>query len=642
MARKAGRTELGRRSVIRVRALIRDRLDLLRLLLCLGWLGVVALAAAMLALTVLPAATALAVGAVVGRVIELAGTDEGVSAAAGPLALLGALLVADQVAGSLLTPIRNYAASRVNGHVRSLVREAVSARPGIDHLEDQVVRDAARLPIDDVYIANMGAAAEGQLWLMARFVGAGASAAIIAAYSVPLAVFAFAAMALQRAVLRRHYAKPMTRTVDASVNSTRAAQYWGDVVASQLGGKELRLFGFRDWAVEQFAVFARDRVDKSEAVIASAFPKHALIFVMSTVGALVPFVVLVNGAVDGDLSIPRLAATLSAVLALASLGGMGWEAYSIEVAVPQLAALRQLQALHREEVGPLRLHRPAHATRTAELARPTTTSDVPLIRFEHLTFRYPGTDHDVLHELSLDLRPGESVAIVGENGVGKTTLLKLLARFYAPDRGRILIDGADLQELDPVAWRRRLAVIFQEFVHFELSALDNVALADLDQADVMANARLAADNAGALEMIEALPAGWQTVLSRAYTDGTDLSGGQWQRVALARAMYAARVGGTVLVLDEPTASLDVAAEISLFDQLLEHALGSTAIIVSHRYSTVRRASRIVVLGNGRVIEDGNHDELMARDGAYARLYRLQASKFLAEQPDTSDDADLTS
>jgi ATP-binding cassette subfamily B protein len=258
---------------------------------------------------------------------------------------------------------------------------------------------------------------------------------------------------------------------------------------------------------------------------------------------------------------------------------------------------------------------------------------VPTIEFEGVSFAYPGTGSGtgtgtpVVEGLDLVLEPGRSVAIVGENGAGKTTLLKLLAGFYQPTAGRILVDGVDLRDIDPRVWRRRLAVIFQDFTRFELSAFENVALADPTIAGAEDHARAAAEAASADGIIDRLPGGWSTVLSRSYSGGADLSGGQWQRIALARALYGARVGGRVLILDEPTASLDVGAEVALFDQLLTHAAGCTAIVVSHRFSTVRRADRIVVLADGHIVEDGTHAELVARAGRYARLYGLQAQRF---------------
>jgi ATP-binding cassette subfamily B protein len=296
---------------------------------------------------------------------------------------------------------------------------------------------------------------------------------------------------------------------------------------------------------------------------------------------------------------------------------MGFEAFSIEASVPQLAAVERLEAMAADE-------RAAAAGRPPP---PDRAQPVPTITFDRVTFTYPGTDEPVLQGLDLVLEPGRSVAIVGENGAGKTTILKLLCGFYRPTSGRILVDGVDLADVDPRDWRQRLAVIFQDFTRFELTAFENVALAAPGHPDARAHAREAAAAAGALDLIEALPGGWETILSRAFSGGADLSGGQWQRVALARALYAARVGGTVLVLDEPTASLDVDAEVALFDQLLEHAVGCTAIVVSHRFSTVRRADRIVVVADGRVEEDGSHAELVAHGGRYARLYDLQATRF---------------
>jgi ATP-binding cassette subfamily B protein len=256
--------------------------------------------------------------------------------------------------------------------------------------------------------------------------------------------------------------------------------------------------------------------------------------------------------------------------------------------------------------------------------------------FDGVTFGYPGSERPVLEGLDLVLEPGRSVAIVGENGAGKTTLLKLLAGFYTPTSGRILVDGRDLRAIDPAEWRRRLAVIFQDFTRFELSAFENVALADPAVPGAERFAREAAEAADATGIVDALPGGWSTVLSRAYTGGADLSGGQWQRIALARALYGAKVGGRVLILDEPTASLDVGAEVTLFDQLLAHAAGCTAIVVSHRFSTVRRADRIVVLADGRIAEDGDHADLVARRGRYAHLYELQAQRFRDDRAERDD------
>lgn len=613
--------------------LIRDRVALLRLLFVVGKVRVGALAGVMLLTSILPAASALAVGAVVGGVVEVTSDRAEIRDLAPPLALVAVLLTLDQVTQTLLMPFRSWVATRVNGNVRKTLRRAVAVRPGIDHLEDQAIRDAATLPIDNAYVFNLGAGAEGQLWLMTRFVGVFAAAAVVARYSVPAAAIALGAVVWQRSLLRRHYAKALAAALTRTTREGRGGDYWSEMAGSAVGAKELRVFGFREWAVDRFSQFARVRVDETTRVGTGALPLHWAVFALMALGGGIPFLILGRGAAAGDLGAAELAAALGGVVAVARvLGAMGHEAYSIEAAVPQLVAVQRLERYHAEQAA------------SAAARRPNAPADeltVPSITFEDVTFRYPGTHFDVLAGLNLELQPGESVAIVGENGVGKTTLLKLLAGFYTPTAGRVLIDGRDLKELDPRWWRQHLAVIFQDFVRFELSAFENIALADLDRPDAREHAAAAARAADALVMVEGLEHGWDTILSRGYSGGTELSGGQWQRVALARALYAARVGGRVLVLDEPTASLDVSAEVALFDQLLDHARDLTAIVVSHRFSTVRRASRIVVLDRGRVAEDGDHDTLHSQGGLYATLFDLQAARFRDEVPLTDQAGGVT-
>jgi ATP-binding cassette subfamily B protein len=235
----------------------------------------------------------------------------------------------------------------------------------------------------------------------------------------------------------------------------------------------------------------------------------------------------------------------------------------------------------------------------------------------------------VLRSLDLTIEAGTSLAIVGLNGAGKTTLVKLLARLYEPQSGRILVDERPLTDYPVRDWRRRVAAIFQDFVHYELPVRENVGFGAVELLHDDEKIRAALDKAGALDLVDELPHGLDTTLSRGYEDGTDLSGGQWQRVAIARAMMAVEGGASVLVLDEPTASLDVRAEAAFFERFLELTRGLTTVLISHRFSTVRRADRIVVLEDGRVIEDGTHDELLARDGRYAELFRLQAARFQA-------------
>ena len=613
-----------------MRSLVRERMALLRLLGVIPARALVTVAVAMLVASLLPAGTAIAVAWLVDRVIGTARQGATLAAVTGPMVVVGLLLTLDQVAQSLLVPFRNWMAARVNGQIRQTVRQAVSVRPGIDHLESQVVRDAAALPVENEYLFNLGAGAEGQLWLLTRFAGALAAAAVVARYSPLAAVSTFLFVAWQRSLLRRHYAEAIASGMVETIGDGRAASYWSEILGTPQGAKELRLFGFGDLALTRFRTHGRRPVEELTKVMLGAHRLHWKVFALNALAALVPFLVLARRAVDGGIDPAGLTAALGGVVAVSQvLSAMGFEAFSIEASVPQLAAVERLRRFHHEEHQRTAAHPPVEGT-----------DGVPVITFEQVTFSYPGTDAPVLRDLDLTLHPGQSVAIVGENGAGKTTLLKLLAGFYQPTEGRVLIDGQDLRSLDPKQWRRRLAVIFQEFTHFELSALENVTLAAPDHPDAERLARAAAEAASADQIIDGLPLGWQTVLSRAFTDGVDLSGGQWQRIALARALYSAKVGGRVLILDEPTASLDVSSEVALFDQLLTHAAGCTAIVVSHRFTTVRRAERIVVLADGRVAEDASHAELVARRGRYARLHDLQARRFRDGPPDDAlaDDA----
>jgi ATP-binding cassette subfamily B protein len=241
-------------------------------------------------------------------------------------------------------------------------------------------------------------------------------------------------------------------------------------------------------------------------------------------------------------------------------------------------------------------------------------------------FGYPGADRTVLDGLDLDIRPGETLALVGLNGAGKTTIGKLLAGLYEPDAGRITIDGLDLHHIGVVAWRRRLAVLFQDFLRYELPVRDNVTLGRPDPADDT-ELHAAATDAGLAGLIDDLPHGWDTPLAPGRSGGVDLSGGQWQRVALARALFAVRGGADVLVLDEPTAHLDVGTEAEVLRQVARVGRHASVVLISHRLSTVRRADRIVLIEHGRVTESGTHRELLAADGSYARLFRLQAQQF---------------
>lgn len=247
------------------------------------------------------------------------------------------------------------------------------------------------------------------------------------------------------------------------------------------------------------------------------------------------------------------------------------------------------------------------------------------IRFENVSFTYPGAASPALKNINLHILPGESLALVGENGSGKTTLIKLLTRLYRPQAGRILLDGLDLQEWNENALRQRIGVIFQDFARYQFLLGENIGVGDVRHFDDEVMWREAATKGMADEIVDTLPAGYETQLGKWFKDGQELSGGQWQKIALSRAFM--RTGADILVLDEPTAAMDAGAEAMIFEHFRKLTKNRIAILISHRFSTVRMASQIVVIQDGTIIESGNHEELIELDGIYAKLFTLQAAGY---------------
>ena len=416
-------------------------------------------------------------------------------------------------------------------------------------------------------------------------------------------------------VLRRWQGSSLQLHLDArqgGIEETRRAAYYRNLTLDGLAAKELRVFDLGAFIVDRL-------VGHSMRALDEIWRRRTRVtwLMVATVAAVIGsegivYVALGWSALRGVLGLAGLAMSLQAVQSVLS-----WATVEAEFEYREAATALEATTRLPDTIGPV-----SHISG----ARPAGGMPHGEIRFEGVAFRYPGGAADVFSGLDLTIPAGRSTAIVGSNGAGKTTLIKLIARLYDPTGGRVTVDGQDLSALEPGAWRRRLAVVFQDFTEYEMSVRDNVAFGALEVASVPGALEKAAQGAGASELIDSLPARWETILSRAYTGGTDLSGGQWQRIALARALLATRRGG-LLILDEPTASLDVRAEAEIFDRFLELTEGLTTILISHRFSSVRHAAHIVVIEQGVVVEQGSHQDLMGSRGRYAAMFAMQADRF---------------
>jgi ATP-binding cassette subfamily B protein len=397
---------------------------------------------------------------------------------------------------------------------------------------------------------------------------------------------------------------------DFSVRQTPAVRLRGYFTLLQTGrdeAKEVRAFGLAGWLAARFdALYAAYLHDLRAHVIRRGLLSLAGQLGSAIVlgGTLIALVALIDG---GEIGVAEAGAAIVAIRLLATqVQALFRGAQSIFESGLFLDDLRQFLALGEAAV--------------EEDEGDEAPERFDLVRAEDVRFRYPGAHRDALKGVDVQLRAGEVVALVGENGSGKTTLAKLLAGLYEPDDGRVLWDEQDVSAFRPSSLRQRIAVVFQDFVRYALPATDNIALGRVDLPPEPARVRSAATAAGAQTILETLPDGFDTVLSRMFAGGTDLSGGEWQRVALARSFYR---DAPLLILDEPSAALDPRAEHELFATLRDALRDRTALFISHRFSTVRGADRIYVLHEGEIVEQGTHDELVSRNGRYAELFRLQ-------------------
>ncbi|QFZ18899.1 ABC transporter ATP-binding protein [Saccharothrix syringae] len=575
------------------------------------------------ALGVLPVAFVVAAARLVGHVPEAVAAGTGGAAWD---ALVTAFLVASGcfVAQQVLAPVQTALAQvvkhRVDGHFYAEVIAVVSRSASLRPVEDERSREHLHLATETLLRGEHtpGDAVAGTLALVARYVRLVGFGVVIG-----VAVSWWSAVAVCAGTMVFRYGhrgglRMWTRLWPEIGPLRRESDYFRDVGMELSTAKELRVFGLTGWVVERYRsssvaallpLWRARRVYNVHRFV--WFTAIGLVLLSATVA------LMLRSAVTDSLSLTALLLGLQATVGAALLGEFYQEA-DVATQFGMLAA-RALADFERHVDEQVATESPGGAD-----ARGLPRRE---IRFRDVSFGYAGSDRLVLDGLDLTLRAGECTALVGLNGAGKTTLVKLLGRLYEPTSGAVLVDGVDVRELDVASWRRQLAVVFQDFNRYELPVRDNIAFGALDADDADRRVVAAARRADVDGVVAGLPGGYGTVLSRQYRGGADLSGGQWQRVAIARALYAVAAGARVLLLDEPTSALDVRAEAAFFDEFAERTRGVTTLLISHRFSSVRHADRIVVLAGGRVVEDGTHEALLARGGRYAELYHLQAEQF---------------
>lgn len=392
----------------------------------------------------------------------------------------------------------------------------------------------------------------------------------------------------------------------------RELDYLRVLGGSREAAKELKLFGLRKFLVDRFTHLSDEIYHQDVSLARRRLIAGAFLSMIGTAGYYGAYLYIIWRTIKGAIGFGTMAFLTGAILQAST---------NIQQIFSTLSSIAD-QALFLTDLLAFFAMRPTIRSKPNALPAPR-----PILRgieFCHVSFRYPGTERMVLDDLNLWLHPHERVALIGENGEGKTTLVKLLTRLYDPTEGQILLDGVDLREYDLDDLYREIGVIFQDFMRYEMTARENIAVGKIEEANNLGLLQTAADKSMADDVIQRLPLQYQQQLGRRFENGVDLSGGEWQKLALARAYLR---DAQFLILDEPTAALDARSEYEVFKRFAELTEGKAALFISHRFSTVRMADRIIVMEKGRIAEDGDHDQLFQLGGRYAEMFELQAANY---------------
>ena len=458
----------------------------------------------------------------------------------------------------------------------------------------------------------------GRMVLMSQVFGQAQNVITIVSFGIGLVVYApwliaLLILALVPAFLgEAHFNAQSYSLTYAWTPERRELDYLRYTGASDETAKEVKIFGLNDFLTERYRTLADAFYLANRSLTVRRAGWGAILAAVGSLGYYVAYAVIVFRTVRGDFTVGDLTFLAGSFGRLRSL---------LEGLLTSFSTVAG-QALYLDDLF-------SFFEITPQVASPATPRPFPDpiqegFTFENVGFRYPGAERWILRDLSFHLRAGEALALVGENGAGKTTLVKLLARLYDPDEGRILLDGHDLRDYDLADVRANIGVIFQDFVRYHLTAAENIAVGRIAEREDRPRIEDAAERSLADSVIEKLPEGYEQVVGRRFKTGVDLSGGEWQKVALGRAYMR---DAQLLILDEPTAALDARAEYEVFQRFKDLTQSKSAVLISHRFSTVRMADRILVLTDGRLEEIGTHEELLAAGNRYAELFELQAAGY---------------
>ena len=521
--------------------------------------------------------------------------------------------------------------SRASRLVDGLLSDLFSNRVSVRIMEHAATLDLAKFEDPNFYdhLERARRQSTGRIGLIAQLLAMGEGLITLTTLSVALLAFSpWLMLLLFIAVLPSFLGEVRFSALQYSLmfrwtQPRRQLDYLRFVGASDETAKEVQLFGLAPWLTERYRRLSQSWYDENRGLaIRKAFVSSGLSLI-SSAGYYSAYLIIIARTVAGAISLGSLT-----FLAMSFARGRDL----IQGLLGTLSGIYD-ESLYLRDLFVFFEMQPTIASKPD--ARPVPRPMREGFIFEDVGFQYPGSDRWAVRHLSFRLRPGERVALVGENGAGKTTLTKLLARLYDPSEGRILLDGVDLRDYDLASLRRAIGVIFQDYVRYDFRFDENIGVGEITETSQYLDApatngdaptalQAASEKSLALSLLPRLPAGWRQMLGRRFDEGVELSGGEWQKIALARAYMR---DAQVFILDEPTASLDARAEYDVFLRFSELMAGRTAVLISHRFSTVRMADRILVLRDGEIVEDGTHDELLERGGLYSELFTMQAAGY---------------